>query len=351
MSKKITSLLLSGIILLPIGISEALSNQFNENPDETSSTNNYNYTVNIKKDDETTTVEVDKAINVIQYLEEKGFNTDAVKSETDLSKIPTINSTINVEFGVSEFKKETKTIPFRKKTENTDELYVGETKIKQKGADGTATVYRDGEELTIMIDKAPVPEITLIGTKERPAPTVNRQSNINRQSNTGGERSQSTSRSSTRNNVQDVTRGSGLTNYTSSKKENSSKTLESISKNNQNKIAENALAQVGKPYVWGAAGPNAMDCSGFIYHVLNTSGYKIPRMTAAEYGRRSQIINSVNDLVPGDILWTNTHIAMYVGKDGNGKHKIVHAANSRTGVVAANADWFLRNGYKIGRLI
>jgi len=98
-----------------------------------------------------------------------------------------------------------------------------------------------------------------------------------------------------------------------------------------------AAAQAGvKPYVYGAAGPNAFDCSGLVqYAVINAGGY-ISRSTATQiydgiavpfgYGDYSQ-------LVPGDVLLFAfggggvSHAGMYLG---NGS--FVHAMNPASGI-------------------
>src|SRR5436309_13571890 len=37
-----------------------------------------------------------------------------------------------------------------------------------------------------------------------------------------------------------------------------------------------ALAQVGKPYVWGGAGPNSFDCSGLVQYSYKAAGVSLP---------------------------------------------------------------------------
>jgi peptidoglycan hydrolase-like protein with peptidoglycan-binding domain len=87
-----------------------------------------------------------------------------------------------------------------------------------------------------------------------------------------------------------------------------------------------AKAQVGKPYVFGAEGPNAFDCSGLIDYALNHAGAKVPRLTADGYMQmwKSSRVSRKN-LKPGDIVfyhYPNTrhiavghasHIEIYLG--------------------------------------
>lgn len=94
---------------------------------------------------------------------------------------------------------------------------------------------------------------------------------------------------------------------------------------NQN-IVSLALAQVDKPYVYGATGPNAFDCSGLVDWVFNQAGTHIPRLTAQGYYAKYQHVSS-DDLRPGDLIIFSGHIGIYVG---NGQ--MVHAAEPRNGV-------------------
>lgn len=81
------------------------------------------------------------------------------------------------------------------------------------------------------------------------------------------------------------------------------------------KVVAFARRQIGKPYVWGAEGPNAYDCSGLIYAAYKSIGMQVPRTTAqlifvGRSVKRSQ-------LRPGDLVFTKpTHVVMYSG-NGN----------------------------------
>lgn len=78
--------------------------------------------------------------------------------------------------------------------------------------------------------------------------------------------------------------------------------------------------EIGKPYVWGATGPSAFDCSGLTSYVFkNAIGKVLPRTTYGQITIGKSV--SLKNLKPGDLLfWGNYHVAIYVG---NGKY--VHA--------------------------
>ena len=89
-----------------------------------------------------------------------------------------------------------------------------------------------------------------------------------------------------------------------------------------------AMAQVGKSYVYGAAGPNAFDCSGLMMMAWAQAGIGLPHSSSAQYGMGRHVASS--DLQPGDLVFYYSpisHVAMYIG---NGL--IVEAANPGAGV-------------------
>jgi cell wall-associated NlpC family hydrolase len=97
---------------------------------------------------------------------------------------------------------------------------------------------------------------------------------------------------------------------------------------------EVALAQRGEPYVWGAEGPNAFDCSGLILYAYRAIGISLPHSSRAQYGYGKSV--SRNDLVAGDLLFYGSsagsihHVAMYIGGG-----MIVHASTSGVPVKTA----------------
>lgn len=89
-----------------------------------------------------------------------------------------------------------------------------------------------------------------------------------------------------------------------------------------------ALGQVGEPYVWGAQGPGAWDCSGLVAAAFRRDGVRLPAQTEQMLGSSRIRRVSRGDLRRGDLVWPNHgHVAIYLG---NGR--IVHAANPADGV-------------------
>ncbi|MFF7246962.1 NlpC/P60 family protein [Embleya sp. NPDC008237] len=93
-----------------------------------------------------------------------------------------------------------------------------------------------------------------------------------------------------------------------------------------------AKAQIGKPYVYGATGPNAYDCSGLVQAAYKSAGISLPRVTNDQFAADPHV--SVANLQPGDLVFFYSgisHVGIYIG-DG----KMVHAANPRKPVEIAS---------------
>jgi cell wall-associated NlpC family hydrolase len=83
-----------------------------------------------------------------------------------------------------------------------------------------------------------------------------------------------------------------------------------------------ALGAVGKPYVWGATGPNAYDCSGLILRSFQAGGIYLPRVSRQQYRAGGHV--PVRDAQPGDLLFLATdptdpatihHVMLYLGNN------------------------------------
>ncbi|XKE95052.1 LysM peptidoglycan-binding domain-containing protein [Metaplanococcus flavidus] len=113
------------------------------------------------------------------------------------------------------------------------------------------------------------------------------------------------------------------------------------------KIVETAKSLVGTPYVWGGSTASGFDCSGFIYHVYNQAGIKIPRTSTTGYDARSYDISSpqVGDLV----FFENTyragisHMGIYIGNN-----QFIHAGGDKVQITSLSNSYWSKHfsGYK-----
>ena len=128
---------------------------------------------------------------------------------------------------------------------------------------------------------------------------------------------------------------------TSSNSSSSNTNSSTSTSNSASKVISYAKKLLGKPYVWGAQGPNGFDCSGFTYYVFkNSAGITLPRTSSAQskYGKAV----SKSNLKPGDLLFFDTvgpnngavtHVGLYIG---NGQ--FIHAASGQGKVVINNLN-------------
>ncbi|MFJ9350899.1 NlpC/P60 family protein [Streptomyces sp. NPDC101237] len=95
-----------------------------------------------------------------------------------------------------------------------------------------------------------------------------------------------------------------------------------------------AMAQIGKPYVWGAVGPSSYDCSGLTSTAWAAAGHPIPRTSQAQWQGLTRV--SLASVQPGDLIiyYDATHVGMYIGGG-----RVVHAPRpGRTVTIAPAAS-------------
>lgn len=261
-----------------------------------------------------------------EFLESKGVDPALVRTSdskaVDEGQVIHAGDSVRL-YAVEESRTESvDEVPFETEVLPSDELFVGETRVQQAGEPGSVTkvstvrtdlskdkgvnvAATDGADadkvestVSSTVTKAPVREIVLEGTKPRESAS----------------------------NVTALDAGV-VSGYT----------LSDEAKANQ--AVQLALSKKGSPYVWGAKGPNAFDCSGLVWWVYHDQlGYtNLPRTAAQQlaYGKRV----SVNDLKPGMLLASRTHIVIYIG-DG----KVVHASHPGVGVTVDSLQWALNYG-------
>lgn len=75
-----------------------------------------------------------------------------------------------------------------------------------------------------------------------------------------------------------------------------------------------AASQIGKPYRWGAAGPDAYDCSGLTMWAWSHAGVSLPHSSRAQYSSLPHV--SLDRLAPGDLIFYGRpihHVGIYKG--------------------------------------
>lgn len=124
---------------------------------------------------------------------------------------------------------------------------------------------------------------------------------------------------------------------------------EAVKKNEENKnssmqasskaasIVALAKEQVGKPYVWAAAGPDKFDCSGLVQYVYqHAAGINLPRTTYDQV-KVGQTV-PLNQLQAGDLVFWGSetapyHVAIYIGNN-----QYVNAATPEQGTILQNVS-------------
>jgi peptidoglycan DL-endopeptidase CwlO len=99
------------------------------------------------------------------------------------------------------------------------------------------------------------------------------------------------------------------------------------------KILAYAEAQLGKPYQWGATGPDAYDCSGLAMMAYRAAGIAIPRTSQAQWAYGTQI--PASEVQPGDLVF-------FAGADGT------PAAPGHVGIVLDPATHTMIDAYETG---
>lgn len=83
-----------------------------------------------------------------------------------------------------------------------------------------------------------------------------------------------------------------------------------------------ALAQLGKPYLWGATGPDTYDCSGLVLRAYQAAGVKLDRTSRDQFHNGAYL--PVSQAQPGDLMFwaydpsnpaTIHHVAIYLGNN------------------------------------
>lgn len=110
-------------------------------------------------------------------------------------------------------------------------------------------------------------------------------------------------------------------------------------------VYNTAKKYLGKPYVYGATGPRAFDCSGFTGYVYKKAAkITLPRTAQAQYNAYKHV--SASKVTKGDLVFFGyskhsiSHVGLYVG---NGK--MIDAQNRGVVTEKVHAPWWHVVGY------
>ena len=120
------------------------------------------------------------------------------------------------------------------------------------------------------------------------------------------------------------------------------------------KVISLAKTLLGKPYVWGAEGPNSFDCSGFTYYVFkNSVNVNIPRVSKdqSKYGTSVSKKNlKVGDLIFFDTDGSNngnvSHVGIYMGNN-----EFIHASSSKGKVIISQMNSYYNGAFVNARRV
>jgi cell wall-associated NlpC family hydrolase len=108
-----------------------------------------------------------------------------------------------------------------------------------------------------------------------------------------------------------------------------------------------AKAQFGDPYVYGAAGPSAFDCSGYTLYVYRRAvGVSLPHRADSQYYRSTKISRA--QARPGDLVFFHSGSSIYHAAIYAGHGDVFHV--SRPGTVVGRAPIWTSSVY-FGRVI
>ena len=153
---------------------------------------------------------------------------------------------------------------------------------------------------------------------EKAAKEAERQQATASNNNNAASTSNRNNTTSNRNNTTSSSSSSSSSAPAATKPSNSSSSTTTSGTNaNGGSIVSRAYSQLGKPYVWGACGPNSFDCSGFVSYCLTGSYTRLgTTLTFMGWTR-------VSNPQPGDVVTTATHCGIYIG---NGQ--MIHAPHT-----------------------
>lgn len=214
---------------------------------------------------------------------------------------PFIDVTTTIKKTVSE------KIDYKTVKEETDSLYIGQSKVKQQGIKGEKEVTKeitfvngevDAEKvLDEKIISEPTEKILLVGTKKRPVSSY------------------------------------------------SGKAAPTYNGDLGSSIVATAKHYLGLPYRSGGSTPAGFDCSGFTSYVYRQYGIYIPRTSSGQGSVGGYVAKS--DLRAGDLVVFSGHVGIYVGNN-----RFIHSPRPGKSVqISSLSESYWRSTYRSGRRV
>lgn len=214
---------------------------------------------------------------------------------------------------------ESKQVEYEKQGDNLNNLITSKSaEVANLDSEIQAAAEAAAKEAAERAAKEAAEKAAKEAVKKQQASAANNSTSSNRHNSTT-----SNNTTSNKNNTSNTTRPSRPSgNNTSSSTtkpsgNNTSSNTTSGSNANGGTIVSRAYSQLGKPYVWGAYGPDSFDCSGFVSYCLTGSYTRLgTTLTFMGWTR-------VSNPQPGDVVTTATHCGIYIG---NGQ--MIHAPHT-----------------------
>jgi cell wall-associated NlpC family hydrolase len=109
-----------------------------------------------------------------------------------------------------------------------------------------------------------------------------------------------------------------------------------------------AMQYLGRPYIWGAAGPYAFDCSGLVQYVFAQVGISLPHFAASQWNYGEYV--SIDQLEPGDLVFFENlgHVGIYVG---SGEYINAPQPGESVDIVSLSEPWSASHYYGAKRIV
>lgn len=210
---------------------------------------------------------------------------------------------------------ESKQVEYEKQGDNLNNLITSKSaEVANLDSEIQAAAEAAAREAAERVAKEAAEKAAREAERQQAAASNNNSASTSNRNNTT---SSSTATSNRNNTTSSSSSSSSSASATTKPSNSSSSTTTSGTNANGGSIVSRAYSQLGKPYVWGACGPNSFDCSGFVSYCL-TGSYSRLGTTLTFMGW-----TRVSNPQPGDVVTTATHCGIYIG---NGQ--MIHAPHT-----------------------